>query len=382
MVHLLAFAVILPAQAPVPPFASVVLRDFDAWDRDHDGTLSVDEVTRGVLDPANHGEDAAALAALHTYLAVAKDAPRLTKSWFADYRPVRFQAPADATAAEKKRLRKEFAATPGSLGGTYAADLRRLRRKGDAGLYAEEGPKLSDIRQGALGDCYFLAPLGGMVYRDPASIKGMIRPDGDGYAVAFGDGKTVRVAGPTDGEIAMGGSSTANGLWVRVMEKAYGSRKFADGETGARIARDGMNGGNSGVVARGFTGHEFTRIELVGDWRKSVSDGDLAPKLAAIRRDLPSALAEHRLVLTGTHKAEMPTSITPNHAYAVFGFDPASDRITIWNPHGDNFTPKGPEGFQYGFRREGGVFSMPLPLFARTFARLTIETTNVATAKR
>ena len=373
MVRLLALVALLHAQAPAPSFSGTVLRDFDAWDRDRDGALSEDEVTRAVLDPAVHGEDAAALAALHTYLSVAKDAPRLTRAWFAAYQPARLRVPAEATAAERKTMRKAFAATPASLQGTFAADLKRLRRKGEAGLYAETGPSLEDIRQGSLGDCYFLAPMGAIVHRDPEAVRRMIRPDGDGYDVAFGDGKTVRVAGPTDAEIAMGGSSTANGLWVRVMEKAYGSRTFADGETGARIARDGMSGGNSGVVAKGFTGHEFTRVNLVGDWHKPASDADLAPTLAQVRRELPQALAEHRLVLTGTRKIEQPKSITPNHAYAVFGYDPVTDRITIWNPHGDDFAPKGPEGFEYGFARSKGVFSMPLPMFARTFARITFE---------
>ncbi len=381
MLRLLALAALFHAQAPTPSFSATLLRDFDALDRDHDGALSDDEVTRAVLDPSVHGEDAAALAALHTYLSVAKDAPRLTKGWFAMYQPARLSLPEGISPAEKKRLRKAYAATPASLQSAFATDLRRLRRRGEVGLFAETGPSLSDIRQGSLGDCYFLAPLGAIMHRDPNEVRQMIKPDGEGYAVAFGDGKTVRVAGPTDAEVAMGGSSTANGLWVRVMEKAYGSRKFADGETGVRIARDGMNGGSSGVVAKGFTGHEFLHVDLIGDWHKPVTNAELAPKLEAIRQDLPRALAEHRLVLTGTRKAEMPVSITPNHAYAVFGFDPAADTITIWNPHGDDFAPKGPEGFEYGFRRAGGVFTMPLPLFARTFARLTIEKNTPVAAK-
>lgn len=372
MLSFLAAVALLSAQEPAPSFAQAALHGFDLWDANRDGTLTEEEVDRAALDPRFHDEDAAVLAALHTYLAAAFDAPRLTKAWFTAYRPTKFKVPVEAPGAEKKRLRRAYAATPGSLQSGFVADLRRLRKGGTTSLFEGDGPSLADIRQGKLGDCFFLAPLGAVVQRDPAAVRRMIRPSGAGYEVAFGDGTKVRVAGPTDAEIAMGGSSVADGLWVRVMEKAYGSRKFAEGEAATRIARDELGGGNSGVAARSLTGREFVRVDL-GGGRQKLDDATLASRLAQVRRDLPRALADRRLVLTGTVKGDAPTSITPNHAYAVLGFDPATDVVTIWNPHGNDFKPKGPEGLENGFRRVDGVFSMPLALFGKVFSRITFE---------
>ena len=72
----------------------------------------------------------------------------------------------------------------------------------------------------------------------------------------------------------------------------------------------------------------------------------------------------------------MPKSISPNHAYAIFGYDAKTDRITIWNPHGNDFKPKGDEGPENGYLIEDGVFSMPLQMFVKTFSRIMFESKN------
>lgn len=46
------------------------------------------------------------------------------------------------------------------------------------------------------------------------------------------------------------------------------------------------------------------------------------------------------------------------HAYAVLNYDEAKDLITLWNPHGNNFKPMGPEGFINGYETKGGVFTL------------------------
>ena len=329
---------------------------------------------RAALGPAYHGEDAAALAALHNYLAVAKEPPRLTRDWFAAYRPVRYVAPQGATPMELKAARRAYNATPGSLQNVYALGLRRQRGGGSVALFGMEGPTLSDIRQGALGDCYMLAPLGAYVHRDPEALRRMVKPDDrGGYAVEFGDGKTVRVSGPSDAEIAMGGSSTKDGLWVRVVEKAFGSRDFGAEGDGSKVARDGLNGGSPARADAGLTGHRFSSVKLVGGDQRTVAEPDLVPKLENLRRVPSKALAGSRLVLASTGKEEMPKSVNGHHAYAVFGCDARTDATILWNPHGNDFEPKGPEGYEDGFRRQNGVFSMPLPLFARAFSRIYYE---------
>lgn len=389
VLRLLALVALLPGHGPqgrnprrgadpneLPPVARVALRNFDAWDHDHDGALSQAEVDKAALSPWWHGEDAAALAALHIFLAAAKEtAPRLTRDFFSTYRPSRLSISRDADPAEAKKLRRAYAATPASLQSEYALDLRRLTKPGATNLFAGDGPSLADVRQGQMGDCYLIAPIGAFVHRDPAAVSGMFHSDGSGsFTVAFANGKTITVARPTDAEIAMGGSSTTNGLWVRIVEKAYGSLDFAAEDAEARLARETTNhGGNPAKAGTLLTGHRFSNVRLVGGYLKEISDTDLAPKLERLRHDLPAAFAERRLVLADTVDVPAPPGVSRGHAYAVFGFDPATDTVTVWNPHADDFEPKGPEGLENGFRKKAGLFNVPLPLFVRCFSIVFIE---------
>ncbi|HVT12361.1 MAG TPA: C2 family cysteine protease [Fimbriimonadaceae bacterium] len=371
---LLSVAMLIQGQAAPPPpsFAQTVLKDFDAWDADHDGKLTQAEIDKAALNAQFKGQDAAALAALHTWLAATKDpVPDLTKDWFAGYKPVRFRVAKGTPAAEAKQERKAYAATPGSLQSAFSGGLRRLRKLGDGTLFDADGPTLADIRQGGLGDCYMLAPLGALVHRNPQDVRNMIHPDGNGYRVKFADGQEVHVGPLTDTELALGGASTKAGYWIRVVEKAYGSRKLTEGE--AKIATDSMHGGNSGIAGRAFTGHKFSSIRLVGDFKKEIAPGSIDETMKRLRAEIPKAASDNRLIVAGTAKRDMPKSISPNHAYAVFGYDAATDRVQIWNPHGNDFTPKGEEGPVNGYKIEDGVFSMPLDMFVRTFSRILFE---------
>lgn len=368
----IAAVAFVQTQNAVTPFPQVVLRNFDMWDSDRSGNLTQIEVDTAVLNPRFRGEDAAALAALHGWLAIATEpAPNIDKVWFQNYKSVKLTIPKDTPSAEARTQRKAYSQTPGSLESSYRTSLRRITNKGTIGLYQAAGPELNDIKQGSLGDCYMLAPLGAMVHRDPKAVESMIRFDKDGYTVHFADGKDVKVTALTDAELAMGGSSVAEGLWIRVIEKAFGHRKIKEGEV--KIARDGMNGGSAGMAGQAFTGNKFLNVRLFGDFKAQVSDNDLKQKLDQLREKITTSLAEKRLILAGTAKKDMPTSISPNHAYAIFSYDSIQDKVTIWNPHGNNFKPKGPEGFEYGYTRSEGIFTMPLNEFARTFSRIIFE---------
>ncbi|HTQ11753.1 MAG TPA: C2 family cysteine protease [Fimbriimonadaceae bacterium] len=376
VLQVFTFLFLAQAQAAAPTFSQTVLNDFTAWDTNHDGQLTQNEVDAAALDSKFHGPDAAALAALHRWMSLTKDPlPPLTREWFQSYQPVRLRIVKGTPAAEAKTERKAYAATPGSLQSSYAGSLRRLEHMQATSLFGSEGPALSDIRQGALGDCYFLAPLGAVVNRSPDDVRKMIQPDGSGYQVRFPDGQQVRVRALTDAELAMVGSATQQGVWTRVMEIAYGSRKIADGEI--KIATDTMNGGSTATAGKALTGHRFRSVKLVGDFKKDVPSASLQETMGRLRTDIPQAVSTKLLVLAGTPKLAMPKSISPNHAYAVLGFDPATDKITLWNPHGNDFKPKGDEGPDNGYRIENGVFSMPLEMFVRTFGHILFERADV-----
>jgi hypothetical protein len=103
-----------------------------------------------------------------------------------------------------------------------------------AGTLFGSGVLYTDIRQGGLGDCYFLASLAETALKNPSAITSMFIVNGDGtYTVRFMNGAkaeyvTVDSQLPTDsyGRFVfdlMGQSATnpANKLWGALAEKAY-----------------------------------------------------------------------------------------------------------------------------------------------------------------
>ena len=93
---------------------------------------------------------------------------------------------------------------------------------------------------------------------------------------------------------------------------------------------------------------------------------------------LAKAFAEKRLVTCGTGSGGKVPNVAGNHAYAVTGYDAKTDRISLWNPHGQTFTPKGEAGLKNGYPTKGGRFSMPLPEFMQAFGGLAFETAVAA----
>ncbi len=93
-----------------------------------------------------------------------------------------------------------------------------------APLFTSTGPSRDDIRQGAIGDCYYLTALGGVAGHSADLIRQSVVDLGDGtYAVGFlrnNQPSYVRV----DGQLPLGGTYYARAdtcLWVGIMEKAY-----------------------------------------------------------------------------------------------------------------------------------------------------------------
>lgn len=97
-------------------------------------------------------------------------------------------------------------------------------------LFADAGPVASDVSQGAVGDCYFLATLAAIADVNPAQIRQSVVDLGDGtYAVQFERGSaTVYVRVDADLPTWHGGGSLVyadlgaqGSMWVAVMEKAF-----------------------------------------------------------------------------------------------------------------------------------------------------------------
>ncbi len=88
---------------------------------------------------------------------------------------------------------------------------------------------LSDVVQGQVGDCYFVAALASIAMHNPELLENMITDNGNGtYTVSFGgdlgnvtvdDDFAVNSSG--NSVYAQTGSGSGTKLWVAIIEKAF-----------------------------------------------------------------------------------------------------------------------------------------------------------------
>lgn len=109
-------------------------------------------------------------------------------------------------------------------------------------LFSRSGPSMEDLRQGTVGNCYFLAGLGSIAADSPAVLRQRIVDFNDGtYGVRLGD-SVYRV----DNDLpvhkgftraAFAGLGRFNSMWVAIAEKAFahhrrGENSYASIEAG------------------------------------------------------------------------------------------------------------------------------------------------------
>jgi hypothetical protein len=355
----------VPATATAE-FVTEVEKHFGTWDKDKDGKLSSQEIDELVANPVIKGKAAAAVAALKRADRSSKYAvPPLTRAYF--------QSMAKLKGAEKQNHP--------DWGGMYVSSLRRIEKTNRA-LFVSGMPQLETMHQGRLGDCYFLAPVGAALHRNPASVKGMFRTQSDGtIEVRFANGRKVCVQPITDAELGLTSSTNGDGVWLNTLEKAFGASR------NERLPEDKQKNSTTDLIAKGgssrpviemLTGHKARGMSLRPKNKKEHTEAEANALMAQLRPILTKAQQEKRLVCcgtAGTSEAEMRVpGINGKHAYAVLHFDAAKDEVEVWNPHGNTFRPKGDTGLKNGYPTKAGRFTMPLRDFVRAFAGVSYET--------
>ena len=231
-------------------------------------------------------------------------------------------------------------------------------------LFASNGPSMSDVNQGYLGDCFVLAPLAEMAAQDPSAIQSMITANGNNtYNVRFEiDGKADYVT--VDDKLADGGEifNHASDAWAGLIEKAYAQLQASGSVTG-----DGFSFGNSfSSIASGgdpeMTLEAFTGASTITDfdasgssWTSDVYNGasltmpngqnNVTLQSASnglsdntVQTDLVSDLsAGDDLILssfTGATDKNGNTTLVADHAMSVYGFDASTGMFEIYNPWG------------------------------------------------
>ena len=213
------------------------------------------------------------------------------------------------------------------------------------------GPQVAasfdDICQGADGDCEVLASLVNMVENHAASLASMIVANGNGtYGVRFylnGRETWVTVNGilPTSQNAPVYAHPSVDDpgvLWGALVEKAY-AQLSATGRIGHPAANAYLNiyADAPDIVLGNLVGDTQSRYYLSTD-----------PSWSADKSLFISALANGSdLILGVASGAKTPlgsdgkTQLVADHAFAVIGYDAATDDFIVRNPWGDSFANQG-----------------------------------------
>lgn len=386
---LLAAPVALGAQGDL---LSVVKAHFDEWDKDKNGILSKSEIDVLTQDPNIKDEAAAAVATLKVAMRrktdPIKEFPRAALERFlpsATSPKPDAAGPGGSSDAESHQADDaQLPGVPADLQRRFRSALRRIR-SAPKQVFMDETPDLATFHQGPIGDCYFVSMVGAMAYHHPKQVQAMVATDAEGHTAVNFPGREAVVVGPlTDAELAISSTTGKDGLWLPIVEHAFGEvRQRSHPEREDEEATDIIaHGGSSGTSIELLTGHKAARLSLSPSPAKPIEGAKLEERLAKLREVLPLLIEQKRLVGVGTckEKETMPPGVNPSHAYAVLGYDAATDRVTIWNPHGNTFKPKGEAGLKNGWPTRGGKFEMSLADMTRVFRGFVYETDEAVKA--
>ena len=347
-----------------PKFADVVSQHFKDWDKNGDGVLSREEIFAAMENPKVRGEVAAAITAIAYGVRSPnkRELPALTREYLLSSIPSK-ASDTDEQANNADDNTKPNEAFPFQK--KYRVAFRKIHDTSRE-LFPQSLPSFEATHQSSIGDCPFVSTVGALVYRNPSALKSLFHHHPNGSTtVNFGNGQSIKITQITDSDIALFSSAGTNGLWFTILEKAYRSVFAAK----AHPDRNIYEGFGSGATIQILDGYNVNRYPL-GKIRAKPA------QLAELRNGLLLARKENRLIKAGTPEKKSTPGITPVHAYAILDYNKRADVCRVWNPHGNNFTPKGPDGLKNGYTTKRGEFDIPLDDLIQIFSDIEIEARN------
>lgn len=212
--------------------------------------------------------------------------------------------------------------------------------KGEAFVQGKDDAKkvnINDVKQGSLGDCYFLATLAAVARVRPDMIEKMVKDNGDGtWTVTFTDvgvlwnsAETVTVDSKFwvdggDPVYAKKGDVGEKGpeLWVMVIEKAWaqlhgGYGKILGGDSGKRDAWEAVTGQSAS--------HEEPSDYSADELFEAVKKHFDAKKPAIFWSNKPEGEAA---------KKQEKDGVVGNHEYVLNGVNGDAKTFDLYNPWG------------------------------------------------
>jgi hypothetical protein len=219
-------------------------------------------------------------------------------------------------------------------------------------LFGPNGtPQFTDVNQGVVGDCYFLAALAEIAHQSPGVLHNSIIDNHDGtftfrFNRATGDQApdwdyvTVNRMLPayfiTDAQGNPSGDARfvyngwnngqtlndpSNALWVGLYEKAY-----------VQLAEEGWSRGPNCANAYSVIGggDPAAVLQQIGGWTAN----DEAPDGPDVNQVVTQGVANGQWAVLCTPDPEPNPDLVGGHAYAVLGYDANTGMVSIYNPWG------------------------------------------------
>lgn len=225
-------------------------------------------------------------------------------------------------------------------------------------LFTNGTPSMNDVNQGYAGDCYLMASLAEVAYKNPNIIKSMITDNGNGtYGVRFivdGQARWVTV----NASLANGGTLLNDGtaMWASLIEKAYAQVQAGGCITGRDIYYNGnsfttiANGGMQEAALAQITGaSQIVDFQAHGStWDESVYDNGLRNTLYStsglstqtVLNYIKAALDAGDDVILGSkydaYDSNGNLTLVAGHSMSVYGYNSATGMLKIRNPYGSN----------------------------------------------
>jgi hypothetical protein len=208
----------------------------------------------------------------------------------------------------------------------------------------------NDVKQGEIGDCYFIAALTAMADRYPEIIEKSIITDGKGqHWVRMFDLKTGRptwnmpgqsfpvghgdILYAQPGDIYEKNGKSHGELWPMLFEKAFANRTWNLIDSPTPV--NGYMGiGNGGPVAWGL--YNVTGLKPAIIDAKTVTIEDLSGRISKGELVLAATVtdANHSLLQAGDADVISNDKLFTEHAYYVQSVDVNAKTVTVQNPHG------------------------------------------------
>ncbi len=198
------------------------------------------------------------------------------------------------------------------------------------------GPADTDIVQGQVGDCYFLAALAGVAKFSPQIIQQMVTDNGDGtftirfYNAGVADYATVDrdLATTSSGALEYAGvggnfNNSGNELWVALIEKAY-AQINEEGWLGHAASNSyaAIDGGYSDLAIEQITG-----ASAGWTWNTSATAANLIANVAA-----------GRYTVLASNQTNPGNGVIASHGYALIGYNASTGKFTLYNPWGSTIS--------------------------------------------